>query len=214
MARFSGRKPMNLTKNILCIAFALVLVGGVLFAQTQAPLSPQASAGASSADPNEEQVPAGENFKGFRFGAKLSEFKNIHKVYPGPVIIESDEIACEFYGPTNDVVIGDFTVSRGNIYLVFYKEQLVRIRLVNNFRSVDDQDYRFFTAMRAALTEKYGKVQSEEPEDTRYDGKYTWKTNTLRIVLTYSVLDYCWLELERDLLKTFRTPSSIKGSDL
>jgi len=209
------RKPMKNKKFALraFLCCALVFVGGALPAQNHAPIGQQADA-VSSAEPEEEQAPAGENFKGFRFGAQLKTFKNIHKVRPAPVMIESDENNCEFYGPAADLVIGDFTVSRSDVYLVFYKGQLVRIRLVNGFRSADDQDFRFFSAMRAALTEKYGKVQSEEPENTRFDGKYTWKTDTLRIVLTYSVLDYSWLGLERELRNEFKTPSKIKSTDL
>jgi len=197
------------------LGLTLVFVGGALSAQNHAPIAQQAETSPTAAEPAEgDQAPAGENFKGFRFGAKLAEFKNIHKVRPAPVMIDWDENGCEFYGPSADLVIGDFTVSRSDVYLVFYKDQLIRIRLVNGFRSTDDQDFRFFSAMRAALTDKYGKVQSEEPEDTRFDGKYTWKTDKLRIVLTYSVLDYTWLGLERELRNEFKTPSKIKSTDL
>ncbi|MDR2733686.1 MAG: hypothetical protein LBC99_03450 [Spirochaetota bacterium] len=196
------------------LGFALILTGGALLAQNHSPFAQQAEVPSDAAATEEEQAPSGENFKGFYFGAKLKDFKNILKIRPAPVMIDWDENGCDFYSPKADIVIGDFTVNRSDIYLVFYKEQLVRIRLVNNFRSVDDQDYRFFNALRTALMDKYGKVQSDEPEGTRFDGRYTWKTDKLRIVLTYSALDYNWLDLERELRSEFKTPSKITSTDL
>jgi len=207
---------MRTIKNILSGTLVSVFIfGGALLAEEHpAKVSPMFTQEASPAASAEEEVPAGENFKGFRFGANLNEFKTIRRANPSPVLIAEDEVSCAHYGPGTGIEIGDFRVPPGDIYLVFYKDRLVRIRILNSFRSGNDQDHRFFTAMRGALSEKYGKAESEEPELTRYDGRYTWKTATLRVVLTYPMLEYTWLDLEREMYQEFKIPSRIKSTDL
>jgi len=204
----------------VCLTGAF-LVGGMLFAaehiKTSPPFLQEANSETSETTGGsiQKQKPTGENFKGYYFGAKLSDFENINKSRPNSVLIENDERKCDFYAPDTDIEIGEFTVSRGDFYLVFYRDQLVRIRLINNFRSGYDQDHRFFAAMREALTEKYGKVESSEPELSRFDGRYTWTTGKLRIVLTYTLLEYTWLDLEREMQKElFKKPVRITSTDL
>jgi hypothetical protein len=208
------RRATVITIALLASAF---IAGGLLLASEHVRTSPlflqEATAETNGA--GERQSPEGENFRGFRFGAPLSEFTNIHRVRPNSILIENDERTSEFYSPGWDIQIGDFTVCRSDFYLIFYKDRLARIRVVNSFRAgIDDQDYRFFSALRAALTQKYGKVQSSEPEHTRFDGRYTWTTDTLRIVLTYTLLEYAWLDIEREMQREFRTPIRINSTDL
>lgn len=191
---------------------AILILAGVLQVNAQAAL-PGSTVSASS---NSGQVTAkGESFKGFRFGTLVKDFYNIRKVRPLTTAhVAWDEDDCEFYSPNKDLEVGDFRIKREDIYLIFWQGRLFRIRIINTFRGSDEADLKFFSAMRAALTQKYGSAPSKEQVFTRYDGLYEWKTETLRIKLTYATLEYNWLELEQKLAKSLRKNTRITSNDI
>ncbi len=199
---------------------AILVCAGVLGATTTSPLlrsTVSSSASASSAGQATNQTPsaAGENFKGFRFGALVKDFYNIQKVRPLTAAhVAWDEEGCEFYSPARDIDIGDFRIKQSDVYLIFWKDRLLRVRIINTFSGREEADLKFFSAMRAALTQKYGNAPSKEQIFTRYDGQYEWKTQTLRVSLNYSSLEYSWAELERELAASFKKSTRINSSDI
>ena len=198
---------------------AILWIAGVLGATSTSPLLRTTVASntpaAGLAQTNQGSQPAGENFKGFRFGAHRKDVYRILKVRPiRAAHVAEDEEGCEFYSPEKDIQIGDFTVRQGDIYLVFWKDRLMRIRIINTFSGMDDVDIKFFSAMRGALTQKYGNAPSKEQIFTRYDGLYEWKTPTLRVNLQYSMLEYGWIELERELAASLKKSTRINSNDI
>lgn len=183
--------------------------------QTASPLSRAATSPEVTSTALTQQIPEGEGFKGFRFGAPLKDFFGIVKIRPlSPAHVAGDEENCEFYCPPKDLVFGDFKVRMSDVYLVFYKERLMRIRIFNTFSSRDDVDTRFFTAMRTALTQKYGNAPTKEQILTKFDGIYEWKTEKLRVGLSFTTLEYGWLALEKELAASMKKPSRISSSDI
>jgi hypothetical protein len=201
--------------------FALIIFAGALSATTTAsPLVRStavvpAGVAQTPASTNQNALAAGENFKGFRFGANLRDFYQINKVRPlTSSHVAGDEEGCQFYSPASDIQIGDFRIKQADIYLIFYKDRLLRVRIINTLNGRDEPDVKFFTGMRTALTQKYGNAPSKDQIFTKFDGRYEWKTETLRVSLSYSMLEYGWIELEKDLASANKQNTQIKSSDI
>ncbi len=154
-------------------------------------------------------------FKNYVLGSNLKAFTNILKIKPDRgSLVKWDEVKCTFYMPEKSIKIGDFVIPNSNIYLVFYEKKLFRVRILNTFRGYKQRDLAFFSALLAALTQKYGSIKSSEPILTRHSGKYTWKTSTIKVRLIYSHLEYSFTSIERIIRKAVKKGKSIKLSDI
>jgi len=155
------------------------------------------------------------SFKKFRLGAPLTELSFLRKVRPShPAHIEGDEIGLQFYGLPKSIFIGDYEIKNSDIYFVFYKKKLFRIRIINQFSGKNGRDLDYFRSMLTALTVKYGSVKSIEPIWSRFNGKYVWKTDKIKVMLRYEYLEYTHLGLEKIRAKELKTDKKIRSADI
>jgi hypothetical protein len=165
--------------------------------------------------PEEKKPDANASFREYELGQPLDRFPALKPRRPGNAShIKADEDGCEFYGLPEDIEIGNFLISKNDIYFVFYQRRLLRIRIMNSFHGRDDRDLAFFQAMRTALTEKFGNASAKGDILMRYDGEYEWKTEVMRISLQYLFLEYTFLKLEKSLHETIRQQKQIRASDI
>lgn len=155
------------------------------------------------------------SFKNFRLGAPLKELSYLVKVRPShPAHVAGDEFGLPFYGLTKPILIGDYKIKHSDIYFVFYKKSLFRIRIFNQFSGKNGRDLDYFRSMLTALTVKYGSVKSVEPIWTRFNGKYVWKTDKIKVVLRYESLEYTHLGLEKMRTKELKKDKKIRSADI
>ncbi len=155
------------------------------------------------------------SFKNYRLGAPLKELTFLVKVRPShPAHIAGDESGLAFYSSPKDIKIGDYKISHSDIYFIFYKERLFRIRIINQFSGKKGRDLDYYRSMLTALTVKYGNVKSTEPIWTRFNGKYTWKTDKIKVILKYESLEYTNLELEKMRENEIKKGKKIRSSDI
>lgn len=185
----------------------------VLFAVAGAAQNTAASNTASQ--PAKKQVDAKNSFKEYELGQPLSSFNDLIKVRPNRgSIVGKYEDKCEFYSPKEDVKIGDFTVQKEHIFLIFFNKKLMRIRIFNVLGSFGGRDLKFYQALLGALTTKYGQVKSTEPLWTPYAGDYQWKTDKITLRLRFERLEYTHIAVFGELRKTFEEGERITPADI
>lgn len=191
------------------LVFFCTAVAGV----SQAPVSPTNRT--PQRDSGDKDAKRGTGLNAFPLGNELRMFYDINKNWPqNKSHMGFAEERCVIYSPKHAVQVGDFLIPADHIYLVFYQDKLMRIRVVNPFTSWQDRNLQFFNSTLAALTQKYGQVKSSEPLYNRYDGKYEWKTAERRVTLTYAILEYGLPSLEAALKKAVEQGKNISPSDL
>ena len=118
----------------------------------------------------------GSGLNAYKLGSSLRSFFDIQPMRPMNKSHRGwGEYKCKSYGPKQNLKIGDFTIPNDNVFLIFYKDRLMRIRVINPFSGRTGRNLTFFTSMLAALTQKYGSAKSSVPIYSKYDGKYEWK---------------------------------------
>lgn len=157
----------------------------------------------------------GSGLNAYKLGALVRDYFDIQPMRPMNKSHRGwGEYKCRTYGPKRSIKIGDFVIPNDNVHLVFYKDRLMRIRVINPFSGRSGRNLAFFTSMLAALTQKYGSVKSSVPIYSKYDGKYEWKKGNVRITLEYSRLVYSSISIEAELKKTIIKGKNISTSDI
>lgn len=157
----------------------------------------------------------GSGLNAYKLGTFVRDYYDIKPMRPmNKAHLNWGEYKCKMYGPQHNIRLGDFTIPNDNVHLVFYKDRLMRIRVINPFSGKTGKNLVFFTSMLAALTQKYGPVKSSVPIYSRYDGKYRWQKGKTRITLEYARLEYALVSLEAKLKKAIKKGTKISISDI
>lgn len=204
------------TKPVVFVLLML-LSAGVVVAQTPAKdaKGTKSDSGTAAQPAGKKNVDPKNSFKEYELGQDLSSFTEITKVRPNrSSIIGKYEEKCTFYNPKQDIKIGDFTVEKKHVYLIFFNKKLMRVRIYNMIGSFGNRDLKFYQALLAALTTKYGQVKSTEPLWTPYAGEYSWKTRKITVKLRFEKLVYTHIATLKALRATFDEGERINPSDL